>query len=146
VVRGVLIPVNLETSYLHVKTNSAVGSSDMIWIQYRDNKRRAGGIVIWFTAPRVSYSLLNCMRYSFYPFLTTLPTELEKQWTIEKRGYKTRVFCNKVLVADITVSNMTCKNSNWEYFWRWEVSGILYKSKSVLSKQVDDASEAYRIG
>ena len=140
-VRGVLIPVNLETSYFHVKTNSAVGSNDWTWIVYFDimnMMRRAGGIVIWFVSPSAGYGLLNCQD-DLYPFPPTLPTQLEKQWTIEKRGYRTRVFCNKVQVADITVSNVTCQESDWETYWSREVSGMEFN-------KWDEASEAYHIG
>jgi hypothetical protein len=111
---------------------------------YRDDERRvAGGIVIWFRSNSVMYKLLNCQGYDdqsgYNPFPPTLPTQLEKQWTIEKRGYKTRVFCNKVLVADITVSNVMCHKSDWGTYWSREVSGIEFS-------KWDDASDAYHIG
>jgi hypothetical protein len=108
-------------------------------IVYRDNeKREAGGIVILFYSNIVAlYLLLNCQDYP-YPFPPTLP-QLEKQWTIEKRGYRTRVFCNGVQVADITVSNVTCTESDWETHWSREVSGIVFWKQ-------DNASDAYHIG
>jgi hypothetical protein len=139
VVRGVLIPVNLETSYLHVKTNSALGSNDWIEIVYRDNERReAGGICIWFTSTRVVYSLLNCDT-GFHTFSPYLPTELEKLWTIEKRGYRTRVICNIQPVLNISVSNVICNEDDWETYWSREVSEIEFLGWG-------NSSEAYHIG
>ena len=133
--RDVKIPVELETSYLHVKTNSKVGRTE---IRHYDRKgREAGGIIIMFTSPRVEYELLVC-QYDTIPFFHTPPTTVNKVWTIEKRGYRTRMFCNRVLVLDITLSDTTCDNSNWETYWGREVGGIEFL--------VDTASDMYMIG
>jgi hypothetical protein len=143
----VMIPVELETSYLHVKTNSEVWSEDMTWIQYYDKEGRpAGGIVIWFYSPRVEYRLEYC-QYSSTPFPLTLPTTVNKVWTVEKRGYRTRLFCNGVLVLDITVSDTTCymkDYSNWETYWGREVGRIEFSEASVHF--LDSASDMYMIG
>jgi hypothetical protein len=137
--RGVMIPVELETSYLHVITNSEVGSRDKKGILYYDKEgREAGGIEIWFLSPRVQYTLEYC-RESYFSFPTTLPTTLNKFWTIEKRGYRTKVFCNGVLVLHITLSDATCYLSYWETYWGREVSGIEFSS-------IDSASDMYMIG
>jgi hypothetical protein len=140
--RDVKIPVELETLYLHVKTNSEVGSEDGTWIQYNGKEGRlAGAIGISFRSPRVKYILDYCQDdYSSFPL--TLPTTVNKVWTIEKRGYRTRMFCNGVLVLDFTVSDTTCNMkyySDWEYFWGREVGEIKF-SKS------DRASDMYMIG
>jgi hypothetical protein len=135
--RGVKIPVELETSYLHVKTNSEVGSGGRTRIQYYDKEgREAGGIRIRFSSPRVKYNLLHC-KWNYNPFPRTVPTTVNKVWTIEKRGYRTRMFCNGVLVLD-TVSDTTCDYSNWEYYWGREVGGIRFYK--------DSASDMYMIG
>jgi hypothetical protein len=140
--RGVKIPVELDTSYLHVKTNSEVGSGDRTVIQYYDKEgREAGGIVIWFYYPRVQYVLLDCTVYTAFPH--TLPTTVNKVWTIEKRGYRTRMFCNGVLVLDITVSDTTCDESDWEYYWGREVDRIEFYDSS---RYRNSASDMYMIG
>jgi hypothetical protein len=136
---GVLIPVELETSYLHVKTNSEVGSGNRTWIWYYDKEgSRARGIEIVFTSPGENYFLMSCLD-SPTPFPPTLPTTVNKVWTIEKRGYRTRMFCNGVLVLDITVSDTTCHRSYWETEWGREVGGILFN-------RWDSASDMYMIG
>jgi hypothetical protein len=119
----VLIPVELETSYLHIKTNSEVGSSDKTKIYYYGKEGSdAGGFGIYFTSPHVKYALLECQGNQT-PFPPTLPTTVEKVWTIEKRGFRTRVFCNGALLLDITVSLTTCDYVGWDQ-WENEVQGI----------------------
>jgi hypothetical protein len=138
--RGVKIPVELETSYLHVKTNSEVGSKDRTKILYYDKEgREAGGIKIRFTSPRVKYYLEKC-QYDYTPFPPILPKTVNKVWTIEKRGYRTRMFCNGVLVLDITVSDTTCYWRYWETDWEREVGGIQFH------REYDTASDMYMIG
>jgi hypothetical protein len=137
----VMIPVELDTSYLHVKTNSEVGSEDKTWIPYYDKEgREAGDISIWFRSPRVKYRLLYCQSI-YTPFPPTLPTTVNKVWTIEMRGYRTRMFCNGVLVLDITVSDTTCYYWRyWETEWGRDVGGILFH------RDYDTASDMYMIG
>jgi hypothetical protein len=138
--RDVVVPVELDTSYLHVKTNSEVGSEDRTEIYYDDKEgREAGGISIRFSSPHVKYYLLHCQSY-YTPSPPTLPTTVNKVWTIEKRGYRTRVFCNKVLVLDITVSDTTCDWGDWKTEWGRQVGGIKFHEYD------DTASDIYMIG
>ena len=46
------IPTNLETSYLHLRTNRATGSGDKtaVWYYNDEEGLYAGGIFIWFTS------------------------------------------------------------------------------------------------
>jgi hypothetical protein len=128
---GVKIPVELDTSYLHVKTNSEVGSRDETLIRYyKKEGRKAGGIAILFSSPRVEYRLEDCQheRLDYTPLPLTLPTTVNKVWTIEKRGYRTRLFCNGVLVLDITPSDTTCYFSSWKTKWGREVGGIEFSA------------------
>jgi hypothetical protein len=136
--RDVKIPVELETSYLKIKTNSAVGSRDDTLILYYDKEGRlAGGIEIWFHSSRVLYTLLGCQSSST-PFPHTLPTTVNKIWTIEKRRYRTRVFCNGLVVLDITLSDSTCDmeyNSHWETYWGRKVREIKLNTWETASQQ-----------
>ena len=138
--RGVKIPVDFDTSYLQIKTNSEIGSWDETWIYYYDKEGKdAGGIEIWFTSPRVEYKLEYCQDY-YTPFPHTLPTTVNKVWTIEKRRYRTRVFCNGLMVLDITLSDTTCDWSDWETYWGRKVSEIEF------DREEDTASKQYRTG
>ena len=115
-VRDKSIPADLETSYLHLRTYSSEGSGDKTAIYYYfEEGRVAGGINIRFTSP-VKYVLLCCQKYHT-TFPTSLPAEQDKHWVIEKRGYRTTIYCNGEQVLDITASSVTCDNPRFTDMW-----------------------------
>ena len=143
-VRDEFIPVDLETTYLHLRTNSATGSGDMTVVGYYNDKEGlyAGGIEILFTYP-VKYILVDCQKnYTTFPF--SVPAEQYKHWVIEKRGYRTVMLCNGQLVFDITASSETCDdprfNDTWATEWGREVTSIKFPSRW------DTATNLYYIG
>ena len=143
VVRDTYIRADLETSLLHIKTDSAVGSGDKTVIWYRDvDGRSAGGIGIWFSST-VKYGLYNCQQY-FITLPVRPPDEQVKHWVIEKRGLRTIVHCNGKQVLDITASTKTCDDPDytdtWATYWEREVSSIKFHSK------YDTASDSYYTG
>ena len=122
-----LIPADMETSYLHVKTVNTVGSYDFIRMRvlfYDEEGETEGGIGIWFNESVSEYKL-GCQS-SGTPFLTSLPVETDKQWVVEKRGYRIIIHCNGKLVVNITATSETCSNNddNWNTFWGREVTKI----------------------
>ena len=142
VVRDKYIPADLETSYLHLRTTSTAGGGDKTVIIYYDEEGRyAGGIAIWFTSP-VKYLLVNCQQYTAFP--TSLPTEKDKHWVVEKRGNRTVIYCNGKQVLDITASSETCDNPDyadtWATFWGREVSSIEFSS------EYDNATDFFYLG
>ena len=143
VVRETYISADIETSYLHVRTYSTVGSDNYILVWYYDeDKIYAGGIGIQFSSP-VMYALHYCQRY-YSPFPTSPPVEDTKHWVIQKHGYRTVIFCNGELVLNITVSSDTCDSTkyadNWETYWRRNVDNIEFSSTH------DTASDSFNIG
>ena len=142
VARDKYIPADLETSYLHLKTNSTASSGDktVIWY-YNEEGRVAGGIVIWFTSP-VKNALMYCQQYTTFP--TSLPSQQDKHWVIEKRGYRTVIYCNGKQVLDITASSETCDDPKradiWATHWGREVSSIEF------SYEYDNATDFFYIG
>ena len=141
--RDKYIPADLETSYLHLRTNSTAGSGEEteIWY-YNEEGRSAGYIVIWFTSP-VMYILPYCQHY-FTTFPTTLPSQQDKHWVIEKRGYRTVIYCHGKQVLDITASSETCDDPDlsdtWDTYWGREVSSIEFSS------EYDSATDFFHIG
>ena len=140
-VRNNDVYVDLETSYLHLRTNSTAGSDEKTLILYSNEEgRMAGGIGIWFTST-IQYSLLGCGNYTN---LTGLPAEVDRDWVIEKRGYRTIVYCNSEQVVDKTVSSVTCDDpdysDNWNTFWGRDVTKIAFLS------EYDTASDSFYIG
>ena len=133
-VRDEFIPVDLETTYLHLRTNSATGSGYMTVVGYYNDKEGlyAGGIEILFTYP-VKYILVDCQKnYTTFPF--SVPAEQYKHWVIEKRGYRTVMLCNSQLVLDIRASSETCNHHDytdaWATKWGREVSKIKFLSQN----------------
>ena len=141
-VRDKFIPVDLETSYLHLRTNSTAGSRDKVVIRYRDeNGMKAGGISIWFTLP-MKYMLVKCQKYQT---AFSVPADQDKHWVIEKRGYRTVMLCNGQLVLDITASSETCDSDTWAdtwaTYWGRKVSYIKFPSEGG-----DIATDFYFVG
>ena len=142
VLRGKPIPVDLETSYLHLRTSSAEGSGHLAYIPYTDDKWNPAGLIyIWFSYP-VKYKLDYCQHGS--QNFTSLPVEQDKHWVIEKRGYRTIMFCNGVQVLDVTASSLTCNDPYfahaWHAVWGQEVGIIKFDPK------YDTASYTYYTG
>lgn len=133
---------DIENSYIYFTTNSKAGSNNKTVIYFYDNSKvpskEAGSFSIWFLSPHIKYYLMYCRGWT--RFYTTMPTQAEKVWTLEKRGDRIRVFCNSVLVVDITLSDTTCDIPEWRTYWRGRVTGVKFSSR------FDDASENYLIG
>ena len=120
----VLIPADMDISYLHLRTVNTVGRHEMI-VSFDDEEgETAGGIRIWFNES-VSEYRLSC-QYYWTPLLTSLPAETDKHWVVEKRGYRTIIHCNGKLVVNITATSETCsnKNRNGNTIWGREVTNI----------------------
>ena len=123
---NVLIPADMDTSYLHLRTVNTVGRHDIrMWVFFYDEEgATAGDISIWFSESVSEYQL-RCQS-SGTPFLTSLPAETDKHWVVEKRGYRTIIHCNGKLVVNITATSETCSNinGNWNTIWGREVTEI----------------------
>ena len=139
------LPAELETSHLHIRTDSVVGSDDKTCVVYYDESgRRSGGIGIAFQSNIIKYRLINCQDYT--PFPTRLPEEQDKHWVIKKRGMRTIIFCNDKQVLDIAASSVTCDESEfaepdiWATRWERKVSAIIFRGVT------DTASDAYYLG
>ena len=134
------IPTDLETVYLHLRTDSAEGSYHRVRIMFYDEAGKgAGGIYILFSSP-VSYAQLFCQRWP-QPFPTNIPIEQDKHWMIEKRGYRTVIYCNGVQVLDESVSSALCDDKyteTWAATWGRGASRIKFR--------LDTASDFYYIG
>ena len=148
-VLGESIPIDLNTSYLHVKTNSTGGNR--ISIHYFNEvgvTSCSGGIAIDIST--VESRLLWCQ--SFTPLLRSLPAGEEINWIIEKRGFRNIVYCNGKQVIDVTAGEETCHWGGWGTCWRehevieiafseWDTaSDLYYISKYLIEIQFDNRS------
>ena len=114
------VPADVETSYLHLRTGS---KRQVITIYFYDKEGdMTGGIVIEFNTP-VMYLLGFCYsEHTLFP--TSLPVEADKHWVVEKRGYRTIMYCNGKQIFNITASSVTCSYNFWKASWGKEVSEI----------------------
>ena len=140
VVRGVRIHAGLDGSNLHIKTDSIVGSGDVSAIWFYEGESNIGGFSIFFSANIITYMMGFCQDKSYHLFDTTLPTEQDKEWVIEKRGLRTIVYCNGRQVLSVTASVETCESTSFEMVMGRDVNQI------EISSMWDVASDFIYIG
>ena len=139
------IPANLGTSFLKVRTNSSVGSGEKVVLRYYDKEGNyaAGFGILFSTSGRMEYALNNCQA-QYTNFTTSVPAEQRKEWIIEKWGYRTKVYCNRKQVLDITASSEICDHpkvaDNWDTYWGRDVSKLEFPSEH------DTAPDSFCIG
>ena len=136
------IPADLGTSFLNIRTDSAVGSDErMVMWFYQEDRAVAGSFYIHFSGT-VDYLVGNCASVTSYTaFPTILPEEKNKEWVIEKRGRRVRVYCNGKEVLDVTVTAELCDSyADWDETWGREADYVHFPSKW------DAASDSIYIG
>ena len=139
--RSVNINYDLENSPLQIKTDSIVGSDEKASVRlFTAGGQNAGRISLHFTSPP-QYHLRDCTP-SYTNFRTSLPTQIDKIWTIKltrTSGIRLIINCNNKEVLNMVMSYTTCSSSSWSTFWNREVDKIKFHSS-------DSASDYYRPG
>ena len=92
-----MIPYDLESTPLQIKTNSAAGSGELVSVSFfTEAGSNVGNVILYFGSP-AKYRM-QCMPNSS-PFASTLPSEVEKVWLITKLpGPSIKIHCNGILV------------------------------------------------
>ena len=140
--RYVMIDYDLENSPLQIRTNSEIGSKEVVRsvFFYNAEGENAGAVELSFTSPP-QYWLGGCTSYIDFP--TALPSETDKVWKItltRSSGTPSVVIhCNNKEVLNVVLSDSTCSRSDWSDFWSRDVERILF----IVS---DEASDFYRSG
>ena len=130
VTKDVKIAADLQQNKLQIKSSAVEGGMKYVYLLfYGEDGWLAGGFDIWFYSP-VKYWISFC-ESEYYDFSTTLPTDVEKVWSIAKVGTMLNVECNGVLVVEFDTSQC-------DSYWEREIKQIEFDS-------VDDASEHYQI-
>ena len=147
--RGVFIDADLEHSLLEIKTESPPGSNKKVRVEFHDHKHvlaPAGGVILHFTSPP-QFELKDCTT-SRNNFLTAIPTDTNKVWTItltRTSDISLVIHCNEVEVLHFVLSDTTC---NYELRWMGKVykwSHFWYKDIRYIRFDEDDtASDYYR--
>ncbi|KAL5251901.1 hypothetical protein ACHWQZ_G014885 [Mnemiopsis leidyi] len=138
--RGIYIPLDLENTPLEIKTDSALGSGDRVWVNFFTSQRElTGGVGIFFTStPQYHLSRSSSSRTNF---TTNLPVEVEKIWriTVDKTaGIGVKIHCNGVEVVNVLLSDTSGEgywSKDWSY-WRDRNVEQMYFS-SVFDKASD---------
>ncbi|KAL5255495.1 hypothetical protein ACHWQZ_G010913 [Mnemiopsis leidyi] len=137
--RNVFINYDLENSPLQIKTDSVVGSVELVNVWFYTQDNGAGGVFLYFTSPP-QYWLYYCST-SRTNFPTVLPTETNKVWTftLSRVSGEIRVVitCNTVEVLNVVLSSTTCSDSSWSTYWSRDVEKILF------NPSLDTASDYY---
>ena len=135
------INFDLENSPLQIKTDSEVGSNEKVEVMFHSGFSSAGRVLLSFYPPP-KYSLSKCST-SWTNYLTDLPSETDKVWTITNSRVsgeiRVVIHCNDKEVLNVVLSD-TCSDSDWSEKWSWDVDKIHFSSAS------DTASDFYRKG
>ena len=146
-IRDIAINVELETSYLRIKTDSLQGRGDKISVTFLDeDSSYAGAINIHFEMNlnnRTTFNLPNCMRYYRY-IQSSIPTEQHKVWTFEKRGRRIKVYCNGKKVIEVTASPELCDDPEILNSWATYYDRDVHVIKFLVPH--DSASDSFFIG
>ena len=137
--RDVYINYDLENSPLQIKTDSLVGSNEIVGVYfYTSGGDEAGEVLLSFTSPP-KYWLVYCST-SWTKFLTALPSETDKVWTLTlsrtSGTVRLTISCNNEKVLNVVFSDTICGYDEWSN-WKRDVEKI---------KFVFTASDYYRPG
>ena len=140
--RGVMINYDLENSPLQIKTNSVEGSDEETWVYFYSAQGDNGGrVYLYFTSPPQFY--LDWCSASRTNFPSTLPSEVEKVWTITFKTISDVpalvLHCNDEEVLNVVISDATCGQNIWKTYWSRDVEKMQFDSR-------DKASDYYRPG
>ena len=134
---------NLETTPLEIKTDSAAGSSQRVYIQFFDGSLPAGGLDILFSSS-VKYRIPYCYNSGSYKtdFSNSLPSTMDKVWRVtldRSSGIRYKLDCNDVEVLNVVVDGSECAAvNNWNTNWSKTIVGF-----QMISGK-DTASDSYR--
>ena len=131
--------MDLELTPLEIKTDSALGSGQMVRVWFFSSASEfAGGLEIYFDLTP-AYSLNWCGER--VDFSSNLPTDMSKTWrvTLSKTSdIRMQIHCNEVEMVNFVISSNSCSNETWSTFWNRDIAMIRFNSE-------DTASKYYRI-
>ena len=135
-----MINFDLENYPLYIKTDSVVGSDDLIWMYLYNAQGEVAGVIKLLpfqTSPE--YFLRRCTR-DRHNFPTTIPSATDKVWKItltRHSGIRLVVHCNDVEVLNMVINDSSCDddyNGNvWSDFWSRKVEKIYFLSADTAS-------------
>ena len=134
VVRDTIIPFDLESTPLQIKTNSTAGSGENFRVTtLTASESSVGGLQVAFRS-QVEYKMNYCVG-SFTNLQAQPPDEVDKVWTISKTDTALIIECNGAEVLNYQFSS----SSDTDCVSKW--GGDVEKIKFI---KTDTASDSYR--
>ena len=133
-VKNTLINYDLEYSPLKIKTDSLIGSRDILKVYfYTSNGQFAGGIIIRLNT-NPEYYLHRC-RESYESFPANPPADDNRIWKITKilDPLGITVHNNDVKILDFRFSDTTCTRwykNRWNSYWGTKMKRMKYSGNS----------------
>nr|AFK75430.1 putative secretory peptide-20 [Pleurobrachia bachei] len=136
VVRDTLIPFDLESTPLQIKTDLTAGSEEQITVDtYNIGSSFIGGVGVKFTSP-IQYGISFCT--TSWTVLPVQPgDEVDKIWTIRKTTTAVRIECNGLEVLNYQFSDSSASSC----VSRWGGDVV----EKILFYAYDTASDSYRV-
>ena len=138
--RDVMIDFNLEKHSLNIKTDSTLGSNDLVDVEFLTSQGDEVGVLTLDFSSTPQYYIGACSS-DWTNFPTNLPPGNDKVWRVtltRTSGIRLVVHCNEMEVLNILMSDSTCGDSNWSYYWSGEIAKIKF------SFEYDTASDYYQ--
>ena len=129
--RGLNIDISLDATPVQIRTDSTIGSDDIMWVRFvQESTDNGPGVKIFFSDPPV-YNLGYCTELTEF----SMSAESRRFWTIRKENGKIKLECNGEVIFDIEYATSTtddCKN-----MWSLEFGQMKFQ-------EGDTASDSYR--
>ena len=132
------INFDYKSTPLQIRSNSKIGSSDLIWTQFVDSSGNGRGISITL-GYTPSYEIGYCTDETVIP-KELLGTDDNRVWTLKEENSKLELTCNGVQIFEFDFAGPgvreSCKN-------KWSLGATILKFAS-YSSGTDNASDFYR--
>ena len=131
-----LIDFNLEKYSLNIKTDSTIGSNDVVHVQFRTSQGYYAGALKLYFFSTPQYWIGACSSGNTN-FPTNLPPGKDKVWRVtltRTSGIRLVVHCNEEEVLNALMSDSTCGSNDWSTsYWSKEVAKIMFLSGDTAS-------------
>ena len=143
VIKDVMIPLDLESAPLQIKTYDALASGNQTLVYFYDSSDEfAGYLRFKNTYDSFQYVLGRCTSSESYVSLDE--GSKDEVWTITKtEGPRIRLNFNDVEVFNLLLED-TCTDPEWRVYWTADVEKIMFPFTMNRNHQ-DKASRFYRV-
>ena len=144
VIKDVMIPLDLESAPLQIKTYDALKSGNQTLVYfYTSSDKFAGYIRFKNTYDSLQYVLGRCTTSESY--VTLDEGSKDEVWTITKTEEPSiRLNFNDVEVFNLLLEDTSCTDPEWRVYWTADVEKMMFPFTMNRNHQ-DKASRFYRV-